>query len=191
MPIELIAKDLSAGYDRRAIFRHFDLSIPPGKITTLIGANGSGKSTILKTMARLLRPLDGTVLLDGASIHSLPTKQVAQKLAMLPQGAQTPEAITVHDLVEYGRYPYRGDLPGAALRTTRLCAGRSNVQICWSWRSATWISSPAVSGSVRGSPWRWRRKRGCFFWMSQQPIWIFLISWRFCSCCGSSIARRA
>lgn len=152
MPIELIAKDLSAGYDRRAIFRHFDLSIPPGKITTLIGANGSGKSTILKTMARLLRPLDGTVLLDGVSIHSLPTKQVAQKLAMLPQGAQTPEAITVHDLVEYGRYPYRGRFAGRrteddaivrwALECTNMLelAERDMDQLSGGQRQRAWIA---------------------------------------------------
>ena len=84
----------------------------PGKITTLIGTNGSGKSTILKTLSGLLTPAEGTVCLDGDSIFRMSTRAVAQRLAVLPQGAQAPSGITVKDLVEYGRYPYRKRLSG-------------------------------------------------------------------------------
>lgn len=86
---------LCAGYSGVTVFRDIDPEIAAGKITTLIGSNGSGKTTILKTMSRLITPLAGTACLDGQSIHSMPTKLVAQKLALLPQGAQTPSGITV------------------------------------------------------------------------------------------------
>lgn len=123
MKSRLMARELSAGYDDIPVFRDFDIEIPPGKITTLIGANGSGKSTILKTMSRVLAPSEGAVCLDGKSIHSMPTKLVAQKLAFLPQGTQTPAGITVGDLVEYGRFPYRAALSGLTSKDREI--------ICW------------------------------------------------------------
>lgn len=86
------AKGLSAGYNGEAVFRGLDLKIPEGSITTLIGSNGSGKSTILKTLCRIISPDSGAVYLDGEAIHRMPTKRVAQRLALLPQGAQAPAA---------------------------------------------------------------------------------------------------
>lgn len=106
------AKGLSAGYNGEAVFRGLDLKIPEGSITTLIGSNGSGKSTILKTLCRIISPDSGAVYLDGEAIHEMPTKRVAQRLALLPQGAQASAGITVGDLVEYGRFPYRSALSG-------------------------------------------------------------------------------
>lgn len=103
---------MSAGYNGEAVFRGLDLKIPEGSITTLIGSNGSGKSTILKTLCRIISPDSGVVYLDGEAIHRMPTKRVAQRLALLPQGAQAPAGITVGDLVEYGRFPYRSALSG-------------------------------------------------------------------------------
>lgn len=106
------AKGLSAGYNGEAVFRNLNLEIPEGRITTLIGSNGSGKSTILKTLCRIISPDSGAVYLDGEAIHRLPTKHVAQRLALMPQGAQAPAGITVGDLVGYGRFPYRSALSG-------------------------------------------------------------------------------
>ena len=74
------AKGLSAGYNGEAVFRGLDLKIPEGSITTLIGSNGSGKSTILKTLCRIISPDSGAVYLDGEAIHEMPTKRVAQRL---------------------------------------------------------------------------------------------------------------
>lgn len=112
MKSRIQAKQLAAGYDGKNVFQGLDLSIPQGKITTLIGANGSGKSTILKTLCRIISPDSGGVYLDGEAIHKSPTRLVAQKLALLPQGAQIPSGITVKDLVEFGRFPYRSSLGG-------------------------------------------------------------------------------
>lgn len=106
------ARKLSAGYNGGCVFKELDLHIPEGKITTLIGSNGSGKSTILKALCRIISPDSGYVYLDGEEIHKMPTKIVAQRIALLPQGAQTPSGITVNDLVEYGRFPYRSSLGG-------------------------------------------------------------------------------
>lgn len=114
------AKGLSAGYNGEKVFGELDLDIPAGKVTTLIGSNGSGKSTILKTLCRILSPESGYVYLDGEAIHKMPTKLVAQKLALLPQGAQTPSGITVNDLVEYGRFPYRSSFGGLSAQDREI-----------------------------------------------------------------------
>lgn len=74
------AKGLSAGYNGEAVFRGLDLKIPEGSITTLIGSNGSGKSTILKTLCRIISPDSGAVYLDGEAIHRMPTKRVPRDL---------------------------------------------------------------------------------------------------------------
>lgn len=152
MKSSITVDKLSAGYNDIPVFHDIDLEIPSGKITTLIGSNGSGKSTLLKTMSRLIAPTAGTVCLEGQSIHSMPTKSVAQKLALLPQGAQTPTGITVSDLVEYGRFPYRSKLGGLtakdreiiswALLSTGMTelAGREMDQLSGGQRQRAWIA---------------------------------------------------
>lgn len=144
--------NLAAGYDKNLVFQDFDLKIPAGKITTLIGANGSGKSTVLKTIARLLKPVKGTVYLDGSSIHQMPTKMVAWKLALLPQTAQSPNGITVRDLVEYGRFPHLGqfnrlteidqEIVDWALKATNMeeLAERGMDQLSGGQRQRGWIA---------------------------------------------------
>ncbi|WP_179037921.1 ABC transporter ATP-binding protein [Paenibacillus sp. URB8-2] len=103
----LNVNQLSIGYAESIIVKDLNLSIPTGKITALVGANGSGKSTILKTMARLMKPASGSVLLDGKSIHTQSTKEVARQLAILPQNPTAPDGLTVSELVSYGRYPHQ------------------------------------------------------------------------------------
>jgi len=95
------------GYGDRTVVEGLDLDVPNGRFTVLIGPNACGKSTLLRGMARLLRPRAGTVLLDGHAIHEQPTKTVAQRLGLLPQGPTTPQGITVLDLVARGRQPHQ------------------------------------------------------------------------------------
>jgi len=103
----LHTSQLNIGYGDTPVVNDLNLIIPTGKITALVGANGSGKSTILKTMARLMKPNSGGVLLDGESIHSQSTKQVAKQLAILPQNPTAPDGLTVSELVGYGRFPHQ------------------------------------------------------------------------------------
>lgn len=103
----LEVKNLKLSYGSEPIFRDLTLSIPRGKITVFIGSNGCGKSTLLRSMARLLKPEEGTVVLDGRNIATLPTKEIAKQLAILPQGPTAPEGLTVLQLVKQGRYPYQ------------------------------------------------------------------------------------
>ncbi|WP_105422548.1 ABC transporter ATP-binding protein [Neorhizobium sp. T25_27] len=103
----LTACELSAGYNHAEILHALDLAIPPGRITAIVGANACGKSTLLRTMSRLISPSHGHVLLDGKSIHRIPSRELARTLGLLPQSPIAPEGITVADLVSRGRHPHQ------------------------------------------------------------------------------------
>lgn len=98
---------LTLGYAGAAVVAGLDLVLPPGKITVLVGPNGCGKSTLLRGLARLLKPRSGAVYLDGDLIAKLPSKALARRLGILPQGPVAPEGLTVRDLVAQGRYPHQ------------------------------------------------------------------------------------
>jgi len=100
-------KALTLSYGESIIIDQLNVSIPKGEITVFIGSNGSGKSTLLRSIARLLKPQAGSVLLEGKAIAKLSTKDVAKRLAILPQGPVSPEGLTVFQLVKQGRYPYQ------------------------------------------------------------------------------------
>ncbi|WP_089010222.1 ABC transporter ATP-binding protein [Micromonospora viridifaciens] len=103
----LSTRDLVVGYDGRTVLDGLDLDLPADAFTVIVGPNACGKSTLLRTMARLLTPRRGSVLLDGAVIRDLPTREVARRLGVLPQSPLVPEGITVADLVGRGRQPYQ------------------------------------------------------------------------------------
>lgn len=100
-------KNLSISYGETLIINELDLKIPKGEITVFIGANGCGKSTLLRTIARLLKPKDGSVILEGKAIAKLSTKEIAKRMAILPQSPSAPEGLTVMQLVKQGRYPHQ------------------------------------------------------------------------------------
>jgi iron complex transport system ATP-binding protein len=103
----LEARALRAGYGRRAVLHDLTLAFPEGRVTAIVGGNASGKSTLLRTLARLLRPQGGAVVLDGEELHGMPTREVARKIGLLPQSAATPEGLRVEELVARGRHPHR------------------------------------------------------------------------------------
>ena len=96
------------GYGANPVLHDLDLDIPEGRMTVIVGPNGCGKSTLLKAMARLLPVTAGEVRLEGQPLHGLPTRHVAQRLALLPQAPSLPEGLSVRDLVAQGRFPHQG-----------------------------------------------------------------------------------
>lgn len=104
----IYAHAIRAGYGKRTILEQIDIQVLQGGITALVGPNGSGKSTLLKVCTKLLAPEGGTVILDGEDIARLSTREMAKRLAILPQGPVAPANLTVRDLVEQGRYAQVG-----------------------------------------------------------------------------------
>ena len=103
----LATENLDISYGEMKIVEDLNLKIPEGKMTIIIGPNGCGKSTTLKTLARILQPKKGTVYLDGKAIHKQSTKEIAKKMAILPQAPDAPSGLTVFELVTYGRFPHQ------------------------------------------------------------------------------------
>lgn len=148
----LAAADLACGYDERSVLKELNLQIPEESFTVIIGPNACGKSTLLRSLARLIRPAAGEVLLDGDAISSVPTKQLARTIGLLPQTSLAPEGITVADLVSRGRHPHQSLLrrwgrdDEAAVRhalevtgTTEL-ASRAVDELSGGQRQRAWIA---------------------------------------------------
>ena len=107
-PARLRTEGLALGYRDRTVIDGLDLTVPDGAVTAIVGPNGCGKSTLLRGMARLLPARAGSVLLDGRSLASIPTKAVARQIGLLPQAPITPEGLTVSELISHGRHPHQG-----------------------------------------------------------------------------------
>jgi iron complex transport system ATP-binding protein len=103
----LEAQNLHVSYGENLILEDLNLQIPKGKITVLVGANGCGKSTLLRTFARLQKAKSGEIFLDDNKLDAISTKEVAKRLAILPQGPVAPEGLTVQQLIKQGRYPHQ------------------------------------------------------------------------------------
>jgi iron complex transport system ATP-binding protein len=139
-------------YDDHVVVRDLSVRVPPGRISVIVGANACGKSTLLRGLARLLTPKAGAVLLDGRSIHRLPTREVATRLGILPQSPVAPDGITVADLVGRGRYPHQkwfrqwSDTDEAAIARAMLATGtddlarRSIDELSGGQRQRAWIA---------------------------------------------------
>lgn len=152
-------RQLTLSYGERNIIESLDLHIPRGKITVFIGSNGSGKSTLLRSLARLLKPKDGSILLDGQSIAKQSTKEVAKRLAILPQGPTAPEGLTVLQLAKQGRYPYQNwlqqwseedeNMVTKALEATQLLplANRPVDSLSGGQRQRAWIAMTLAQGT--------------------------------------------
>ena len=105
-PSLVSARQITVGYGGEPVIRGLDLDIARGDFTVVVGPNGCGKSTLLKALCRVNQPTDGRVELDGADLHKIRGRAVAQRISLLPQSATAPEGITVGELVARGRHPH-------------------------------------------------------------------------------------
>ena len=155
----LVVDGLSAGYGDRAVLDGIDLQLLPGKVTAILGANASGKSTLLRAMSRLLAPSQGRILLDGRAVHQMPAKELARTLGLLPQSPIAPDGITVADLVGRGRNPHHSlfsrwgraddEAVAAALQATRTSdlADRPVDELSGGQRQRVWIAMALAQGT--------------------------------------------
>lgn len=104
----LEARALQAAHDRRQILHGLDIRFPAGGFTAIVGPNACGKSTLLRSLARLSKPSGGSILLDGRSVAAFRPRDLARRLGILPQSTEAPDGITVAELVSRGRHPHQG-----------------------------------------------------------------------------------
>ncbi|SES63597.1 ABC transporter ATP-binding protein [[Clostridium] polysaccharolyticum] len=152
-------KNLCAAYDDRIIINDLNLAIPKGKITMIIGANGCGKSTFLKTVARILPAKRGEIEINGMNIKKHASKELARQMAVLPQSPKVPNGLLVKELVAYGRFPYQSPMGGLkqedmkmidwALSATQMkeFADRPIEALSGGQRQRAWISMTLAQGT--------------------------------------------
>lgn len=103
----LTVENIKVDYGKNQVLKGINLNIKKGKIVSIIGPNGCGKTTLLRVMSRNLNPKCGRVLLNGEDIHKLKPKVLAKEMAILSQSNGCPEDICIKDLVSYGRYAHK------------------------------------------------------------------------------------
>ncbi len=123
----LTANQIDIAYDETLIVKELNLQVPKGQITSIIGPNGCGKSTVLKAVGRLLKTKKGSVYLNGDDIRKLSTKEVAKQMAILPQTPTAPSGLTVGQLVAYGRFPHQRGFGKLSSEDKQIVAWALNV----------------------------------------------------------------
>ena len=103
-------QNLSAGYGKCDVLQSISACAKSGEFIALIGPNGCGKSTLLKTLSGILKPSSGEVNVEGSALAAMPLKTRARAIAYLAQTREALPAMTVREVVELGRAPYRGGL---------------------------------------------------------------------------------
>jgi iron complex transport system ATP-binding protein len=146
----ITTENLAVAYEDNQVINRLDMRIPRGRITTIIGPNGCGKSTLLKALGRILKPKGGMIYLDGTDIHRLSTREVAQKMAILPQSPQAPAGLTVGELVSYGRFPHQHGFGGLKPEEKRIIAWALEVT---KLREYETIAVDNLSGGQRQRVW--------------------------------------
>lgn len=104
--MKLQIKNLEFSYPSVPVLKDVSIELHSGTIVSIVGRNGAGKSTLLKCMNRTLQKAGGDILLDGRSIESMKTKEIARRMAYLPQTGEHNFPVTVFDMVLMGRYPH-------------------------------------------------------------------------------------
>ncbi|KGY09687.1 ABC transporter ATP-binding protein [Vibrio sinaloensis] len=112
--------DASFHIDDRAILSPTSLTFSPGKVTTLLGHNGCGKSTLMKLLSRQNAPSTGEVTLSGTPVSQLTPLEFAHRVAYLPQHPPLTDGVTVRELVSFGRYPWKGAFGRYGVEDNRL-----------------------------------------------------------------------
>ncbi|MFJ7249590.1 ABC transporter ATP-binding protein [Kitasatospora sp. NPDC098652] len=155
----LEARGLTLAYEARTVVEGLDVGIPDGRVTVIVGPNACGKSTLLRALGRLLKPVRGAVLLDGEELARIPTRRIAQRLGLLPQSPTAPEGISVADLVSRGRQPHQSwwqqwsaedeaAVAEALERTsTAELAERSVDELSGGQRQRAWIAMALAQGT--------------------------------------------
>jgi len=112
--------NLKAGYENNFVIKNLCFSIEKGEFICILGRNGSGKSTLIKALQGLLRTISGKITIDGTNLFSLTQRQIARKIAYVPQMFNLAFEFSVNEIVYMGRYAHQRRLNGGSSRDKRI-----------------------------------------------------------------------
>ena len=148
--MSLVAESLTLAYRGREVLRDVSLRIAPGEFVAIVGPNASGKSTLMRAVGRAHRPQSGRVTLDGDDLYRLPRREVARRLAFLPQLTETDVDLTVEELAWRGRLPHQRVLRPATAHDAQVVEGALRATDSWELRARP---LGALSGGERQRAW--------------------------------------
>ena len=105
-------QDITAGYGNGDIIKNISFSLNKGEFLSVLGRNGSGKSTMIKAIQGLLKDISGKILVDGKEMLSYKPRELAQKMAYVPQLFEVSFEFTVEEIILMGRYVHQGKFTG-------------------------------------------------------------------------------
>ena len=108
MTVRIDIEDLGVSYGDTCIWKNINLTLSEPGLVSILGPNGVGKSTLMYTINKILEPTEGRVLIDGEDVEEMPFKDIAKKVAYVPQSSGETFAMTVMDTALMGRYPHSG-----------------------------------------------------------------------------------
>jgi len=123
----LEVKNLSAGYENGYVVENISFSLKDGEFISILGRNGSGKSTLIKALQGLLKNVSGQIKIDGQDISSLNPRQIAKKIAYVPQIFSFSFEFSVMEIVLMGRYTHQGRLGGNSSSDSRIIEEVTNL----------------------------------------------------------------
>lgn len=142
--IELEMRGTSLGYGRHTVLRDISFKASPGEMVGLIGPNGCGKSTIIKALSHLIHPICGEILVDGRGIATIPRRELACLIGVVPQLPLLPSTFTAFEIVLMGRNPHLGLFQSESRHDWDLAGKRCTRPAPARWRTATSTSFPAA-----------------------------------------------
>lgn len=100
-------EDLSLSYGDKPVVQNLSLRVKKGQVVSIIGPNASGKSTVLKSIAGIIKPVSGKIFIEEKDISKMDSKKLAQKVSILLQQNKNPDDMSIEELVYFGRYPHK------------------------------------------------------------------------------------
>ncbi|UTC96027.1 ABC transporter ATP-binding protein [Treponema denticola] len=143
-------EDLSLSYGDKPVVQNLNLRVKKGQVVSIIGPNASGKSTILKSIAGIIKPVSGKIFIEEKDISKMDSKKLAQKVSILLQQNKTPDDMSIEELVYFGRYPHKKWFEGFETSDKKIIEEAMKLTNTFALRDKT---LETLSGGERQRAW--------------------------------------